>query len=117
MYHEARGDGMIGMLAVTNVVFNRLKTRGWPSSICKVVYQPGQFSWTSQPALPIKERQIYAKTYSLAIDILRYRRQSFDITNGALYFHAITLRKKIKTSDTIRIGNHLFYKTRQFGEV
>lgn len=46
-YHEARGEGFDGMVAVSQVVINRTKSRLFPREICKVVYQPSQFSWTN----------------------------------------------------------------------
>lgn len=54
-YHEARGEGFIGMLAVSSVVLHRKDSKGYPDDICKVITQPSrkaskpwkcQFSWT-----------------------------------------------------------------------
>jgi len=44
MYHEARSEGVIGQLAVGQVVINRAASgdRRWPSSICAVVKQGGE---------------------------------------------------------------------------
>jgi spore germination cell wall hydrolase CwlJ-like protein len=39
MYYEARNQNLAGMLAVTNVVFNRVNDVRFPNSICKVVQQ------------------------------------------------------------------------------
>jgi len=44
--HEARGEGIEGMRAVHQVVLNRVKSRKYPSTICAVVLQKNQFSWT-----------------------------------------------------------------------
>ena len=53
-YHEARGQGIRGMLDVSQVVVNRTEAqdRRWPSETCRVVTQGGshrrgrcQFSW------------------------------------------------------------------------
>lgn len=43
MYHEARGEGVIGELAVGTVVINRSMSgdRRWPKTICGVVKQGG----------------------------------------------------------------------------
>lgn len=41
-YYEANTEGDIGMLLVTNVVFNRTSGRDF----CKTIYKPFQFSWT-----------------------------------------------------------------------
>lgn len=44
MYFEARGEGVVGELAVGKVVMNRAASgdRRWPSSICAVVKQGGE---------------------------------------------------------------------------
>lgn len=53
-YHEARGEGALGMAAVSQVVINRAESgdRRWPRDVCGVIYQGGwkrrnrcQFSW------------------------------------------------------------------------
>ena len=48
-YMEARGEGSRAMALVQDVVLNRVKDSRWPSSVCAVVYQPKQFSWSSKP--------------------------------------------------------------------
>lgn len=46
IYHEARGESLKGQKAVFHVTFNRTKSKHYPKSICEVVYQYKQFSWT-----------------------------------------------------------------------
>ena len=46
LMHEARGEGTEGMLAVANVVANRVLSDKYPSTVCGVVLQKNQFSWT-----------------------------------------------------------------------
>ena len=48
-YMEARGQGSRAMALVQDVVLNRVDDSRWPSSVCAVVYQPKQFSWSSKP--------------------------------------------------------------------
>ena len=46
MYHEARGQGSAGLLGVTAVVFNRVKDKRFPNTICEVIEQgPTRESW------------------------------------------------------------------------
>lgn len=47
VYMEARGEDLKGKMLVASVVINRSKDQHYPSTICGVVYQPHQFSWTS----------------------------------------------------------------------
>lgn len=44
IYHEARGEGIVGMAIIAKVTLNRVGR--WASDTCKVVYQKAQFSWT-----------------------------------------------------------------------
>ena len=46
IYHEARGEVTEGQIAVAQVTVNRAKDKRWPDTICGVVYQSKQFSWT-----------------------------------------------------------------------
>ena len=46
---EARGQGSRAMALVQDVVLNRVDDSRWPSSVCAVVYQRKQFSWSSKP--------------------------------------------------------------------
>ena len=39
MYFEARNQGTIGIIAVSNVVLNRVKSKDYPNTICEVVRQ------------------------------------------------------------------------------
>ena len=43
-WHEARGESVAGVNAVTRVVLNRAKQK--KKTVCEVAYQPWQFSWT-----------------------------------------------------------------------
>jgi len=49
IYHEARGEGWEGWALVKATVENRVDDSRWPSTVCGVVYQPKQFSWTINP--------------------------------------------------------------------
>ena len=138
MYHEARGQGSAGLLAVSSVVMNRVKDKRFPNTICEVVHQgPTRESWktrqTSDPNdakfYPIKNRCQFSwycdgksdeprdkKTYKRILTIAKsivYNDINFiDITDGATFYHADYVKPawaKVKTRTT-RIGNHIFYR-------
>src|SRR5512139_4045578 len=44
IYHEARGESLKGQLAVGQVVLNRAESKYFPNNICKVAFQPHQFT-------------------------------------------------------------------------
>ena len=46
VYFESQGEPGLGMVAVSQVVLNRVEDKRWPATICEVVWQNKQFSWT-----------------------------------------------------------------------
>ena len=46
IYHEARGELLPGQYLVGIVTIARVRNNSYPNSICKVVWQQHQFSWT-----------------------------------------------------------------------
>ena len=46
VYWEARNQSTLGQVAVAWVTLNRMMDSRWPSTICEVVWQRKQFSWT-----------------------------------------------------------------------
>lgn len=109
VYHEARGEPYMGQLAVAQVTLNRVETKGFPSSICSVVYQPSQFSWTLFKN-SITEKAAYQQAVLVAKHALE---TTIDVTNGALFFHTVQIKRPEWTKgyeESIIINNHIFYK-------
>lgn len=110
MYHEARGESVIGQIAVAQVTLNRVKHDSqFKSTICGVVYQKNQFSWTLNRQLRVKDYETYKITKALARSILAgyYRIPEFN----ALYYHTTQVNPKWNRNKYIitRIGSHIFY--------
>jgi spore germination cell wall hydrolase CwlJ-like protein len=119
MYYEARGEGMEGQEAIAEVVFHRMHRRGYPASICGVVYQGAndgvscQFSFvcTGEMNHP-KTAVAWAEAKLLAARILSGYMPLGDATNGATSFHATDVEPDWSGSleRTVQIGNHVFYR-------
>ena len=109
IYYEAPDEPYEGKLAVATVTMNRLKNRGWPKTVCGVVYQKGQFSWTAKP-YPIRDKQIYKEAKRIAREVLVEHKRLPTIKN-AMFFH--NMKVKPKWSLTMlpiqQIGGHIFY--------
>lgn len=105
VYREARGEDYRGRLAVAQVVINRTRTAGYPKTICEVVIQPGQFSWTAEPWGWSADRASWA----VARIALMGTHSLSDFR--AIYFHNNTVKPLwIKNKQFIaKIGNHFFY--------
>lgn len=112
IYHEARGDTEQGMQAVALVTLNRARQQG--KTVCEIVYQRKQFSWTMMPKLRRKplvdnyDRVHRVASAAMSGDI-------DDFTGGATHYHTKTIKpywaktlKKIKS-----FGAHIFYKGKQ----
>ena len=119
IYFEARGEPTTGQLAVAMVTMNRVRSKRFPSTVCGVVWQKRQFSWTHDGK---SDRPTDKKAWRLAKQIARfvyYKYDQFrtlsngalDLTKGALHYYAPKLadpywaqRKQV----TRKIGGHVF---------
>jgi N-acetylmuramoyl-L-alanine amidase len=117
MYHEAKGEGGLGWLAVGMVTINRAQSNRYPNKICDVVYQNNgkvyQFSWAgTKKKLTKPKKELYNEIYQLAVLIFLHHQHMHDVTDNALFFHADYVdpywNKKMKK--TAKIGRHIFYK-------
>ena len=110
IYHEARGEGFEGMMAVASVTMNRVKSSAYPASVCKVVYQHKQFSWV----LDTRVNPVVRLTPEIMqIAKLAVTGNLVDMTRGATHFHTTKIKPywaKHKKK-TVVIGNHIFYKS------
>lgn len=114
MYHEARGEGLDGLSAVSEVVLNRVEDKRFPNSVCEVIYQNSQFSWTLVGSLRIDDKKEYEKIYTLAEGMLAYGiyRQ---LPAGTVYYINPKKLKRIpawtkRVTWVKEIGNHKFAK-------
>ncbi len=135
MYFEARNEGTAGVLAVSNVVLNRVKSELYPNTICGVIEDAKisqwwlkekgkkipiknmcQFSWycDGKPD-DITDEYTYNQLHKLAESLVTSNfKILLDITDGALYYHADYVKPKWsrKFERTVKIGRHIFYKRR-----
>lgn len=109
IYHEARGEGAKGMRLVGHVTLNRALSSKYPSTLCKVVYQSKQFSWTANPS-KIANTKTYKKARKAARDVLyRDKDESF----GSLYFfgHKVVTPKWFYAKTVaLKYKNHTFMR-------
>jgi N-acetylmuramoyl-L-alanine amidase len=111
VYHEARGERVEGQIAVAQVTLNRKADNRWPDTICGVVYQDKQFSWTHtiKDHTP-KEEAAWKQAQIIARDVMIGNVE--DPTAGATHYHASWVNpswaKELKLAKVI--GVHLFYE-------
>lgn len=123
VYFEARGEPTQGQLAVALVSMNRVKSTRFPNTVCGVVWQPRQFSWThdgksDQPTDKrawSTARKIANFVYTNYQNLPSRVRHALDITRGALHYYAPDLANPywVKNQEVTRaIGGHVFLRNR-----
>jgi len=123
IYFEARSEPIDGQLAVAFVTINRMQSRRYPNSICGVVWQKRQFSWThdGKSDRPREQRAwrraqkiarfIFTKYLALPEQV----RRTMDRTNGALHYYAPKLANPYwarAKEVTFAVGGHVFLADR-----
>lgn len=110
IYHEARGEVVEGQIAVAHVTLNRVEHKNWPNTICEVVYEPYQFSWTHLIAdhTPTDDKA-WHQAQVIARDVMIGNTE--DPSAGATFYHASYVNPSwAKQMDISRvIGLHIFY--------
>lgn len=110
IYHEARGESTQGQAAVAEVILNRVESRQFPPSVCGVVNQPSQFSYTIGGKKKIGNKAAYLRARDIARNALAGAPRV--LTGGATYFHTPAVRPSWshRFQRTVRIGQHIFYR-------
>ena len=113
LYFEARGESRQGQQAVAEVILNRVDSRAFPRTVCGVVNQPSQFSYTIGGKKRIRNKGAYARAMRIAETVLAGAPRN--LTNGATYFHTPAVRPawSHRFQRTVRIGSHIFYRSGQ----
>lgn len=119
MYYEARGEGLSGQKAIAEVVFQRMRTKGYPGTVCGVVFEGShlrhgcQFSFTCNGDMRrAKSPQAWSDAKYLAAQIMTGSEPLSDLTGHAISFHAVNVAPGWSNTmvRTTQIGNHIFYR-------
>jgi spore germination cell wall hydrolase CwlJ-like protein len=110
IYFESRGEPFHGKIAVAQVTLNRVNDSvRFAKTICKVVFERKQFSWTNNPRQHITDKTAWQESLVIAQAVLEGTLYIADFP--AKYFHARQVSpvwaKSLKPLRTI--GNHVFY--------
>jgi N-acetylmuramoyl-L-alanine amidase len=112
VFHEARGESVLGQYAVAQVTMRRANND--PARVCKEVYRPFQFSWTieGKPHPNKIHRDAYDKALRISWMVLSGRMPR-DFSNGATHYHATSVRPSwsLVFQRTNKLGAHIFYKS------
>ncbi len=111
IYQEARGEADEGKLAVGAVTMNRVKSKHYPNSICEVVWQPKQFSWTSLKVKYHVPKDLDAWVEALEMAELFMQGEVQTEVGDATHYHATSVSPDWMDKNQLiaQLGNHLFY--------
>jgi spore germination cell wall hydrolase CwlJ-like protein len=110
IYFEARGEPLIGQLAVGSVVVNRATSGRFPASYCGVVYQPSQFSFIRGGRMPSINRSSLAWTKAKALATIADEGLWQSPAPDALFFHASHVKPRWKLQRVAQVSTHVFYR-------
>lgn len=107
VYFEARGEPFKGKVAVALVTLNRQDSGKYPKSICSIVYQKNQFSWTRKYSRIRTNTQQWEDSKVAALTALMDRDYLGRFV--ATHFHNTQVRPNWNLRRVAKIGNHIFY--------
>lgn len=114
VFKEARGEPVVGQLAVAFVTLNRTKQTG---DVCEAVFAPKQFSWVETDTkggvlVPSKRPDRTSKEWKQAEAVAKAAFYANDFTHGATHFHTSKVSPKWarKLKFVGEYGDHRFYK-------
>jgi spore germination cell wall hydrolase CwlJ-like protein len=112
IYHEARGESLIGRYAVAQVTLNRMHHNSYPDTLCDVVMDRFQFSWANDRKIrwTHPKGQLWNESIEIAEDVILRGKRVNGLEN-ALFYHADYVRPKWKNPEAkiAQIGTHIFY--------
>lgn len=105
IYHEARGESVLGQKAVAEVVINRAKEK--EKTTCEVISEKNQFSWYHRKG---KVFPVNDKSWNHSIEIAQESLTSpTDYTRGATFFNTKNIGVRYGLPCKLKVGNHVFY--------
>lgn len=109
VYAESRGEAFDGKVAVAAVILNRLASDKFPDTISGVIFQANAFSC-------IKGNKIKMKPDKDSINAVYKALSGADPTSDSTFFYNPSIStsawiNRICKRDSLRIGNHVFFKT------
>ncbi len=107
---EARGESLLGQVAVGNVVLNRVRSTAFPSTVKGVVFdkQGGYVQFS-----PVADGSIWREPTSVAVTAAKICLEGYTVSSRVLYFYAPASVKHSWISKNrpylFTIGGHRFY--------
>ena len=115
VHAEAGNQSYEGKLAVANIVLNRVRSKKFPNTIKKVIYQAGQFTVAKSGSLQ-KQLDNYhnydSNSQKLSIKAAKAALEGANNIGSRLYFHTYKAAVKKgydKKPNSVKLEDHLFW--------
>jgi N-acetylmuramoyl-L-alanine amidase len=109
-FHEGRGESFQGQVDIARVVYTREMSGHYPASVCGVVYQSSQFSWTLNSA---SRRRVIGPRSDGFNQCVRSTQASLSYKGKWFASHYHTTSSNPYWASSCRgaqvVGNHRFY--------
>ena len=110
IWYEAKGEPLDGQLAVAEVILNRTRSGRYPTDVCGVIRQRGQFSFVHDGVLPAIDAGRRGFSTALQVARVALARAWESSAPRALFFHARRVAPGGRMVRVAAIGNHIFYR-------
>ena len=110
VYYESQGEPLGGQLAVAEVIINRSRSGRFPSSLCGVVRQAGQFSFVRRGHIPQPPQSARNWRTAVAISRIAIEDLADSPAERVLFFHARRVNPGWRLRRVATVGNHVFYR-------
>lgn len=110
VYFEAKGESLAGQLAVARVILARANSGRFPSTLCGVIFQKGQFSFVRGASLPSIQTDSKHWRNAVAISNIALDNTWESPVEGALFFHARHVSPGWRLTRIGSVDNHIFYR-------
>jgi spore germination cell wall hydrolase CwlJ-like protein len=117
VYFEARGEPLIGQVAIAEVIMNRIQSRKYPNTACGVVFQNKQMRNRCQFSFACdgktdRPTNITSWEQSLKVVALVLKGERSGVAKSATHYHAdyVTPSWRLRLNKVGEVGRHIFYK-------
>ena len=114
IFFEARNQEIDAQLMVAQVVINRVESEHFPNTVCDVVYESKQFSFTLEKKRPLRQYKGTNEESNMELAILLAKvvlTKEYRAGLGSRHYHTSDVNpvwaKKMKRDG--RYGDHIFY--------
>jgi spore germination cell wall hydrolase CwlJ-like protein len=117
IFFEARSESLASQAMIAEVTLNRVASKHFPNTVCDVVWQRKQFSWTHDgkhddpTRMSFLDREAWKEIYKAA-ELIINNAEGYLPKTGATHYHADYVKPywALDMKYLGKVGSHLFYK-------